>query len=82
MSIHDHLRRKHHVAFAVAGWIGVTLARMTKYAVISVGMALRWGLVAFSVMAALRVAWRVTASARPVRTVEQAVAVAGAGVRP
>jgi hypothetical protein len=85
MSIHDHMRRKHHVAFAVAGAIGIALARMTKYAVLSVGMAIRWGLIAFLVVAGLVAGWRAGwIKSKSVRTVEQAVAVAGAGagVRP
>ena len=67
MSIQDRLH--HRPDFA--RWLGAT-----------VGQAIRWGLIAFAVMAALRVAWRLTASSKPVRTVEQAVAGAGAGVRP
>lgn len=41
----------------------------------SVLLAVRWGLIAFAVMAALRVAWRLTASARTVRTVESVMSV-------
>lgn len=59
MSIHDHTTPR---------------LRPGRHVARSVLIAVRAGLVAFTVMAALRVAWRLTASSRPVRTVEQAVA--------
>ena len=54
MAIQDHL----HKRACFARWLAGT-----------VGQALRWGLVAFAVMAALRVGWRVGgAGTRPART--------------
>ena len=55
MSIHDHT---------------VTRLRPGRHVARSVLLAIRAGLIAFAVMAALRLGWRVTASSKPVRTVE------------
>ena len=56
MSIQEHLERR---------------VRPGRHVARSVLLAVRWGLITFAVVAALRMGWRVAgAGARPVRTVE------------
>lgn len=66
MSMRDHFGRQHGMRLAMI----TVLAR----AIMGVGFAIKWGLVAFCVVVALRVGWRMAGHGVPAaRTLEDVV---------